>query len=461
MSGHKRATVTISEEEYRRLHQADMKRRFKEHSKANARASGQISDLNHTLQGMENRQYQLEQALHDLGQDFDGMGAELIEDVLAQNARSYATLATMIEETNSEANASLDLLSQRFTDVLQRDREQYRQHLQSLSQRLDAYEHREQSKAEAARHRLRQSVGFAEFIQERMDHERFVPGRLSRILGSLDLAQNNLSQGFFEASMQISQQAFLQLSELHLELEQRMVEWQTEYAKVHAALTQFITEIDMNSQVNAFGLEGEELSEQVDLDFWSNGKYRELSDKCRHLVTLLSSEQRSISKEELTRTYRELLPIVAERFESIIYEARLNALNSQLRMNIAERALQALEVQGFRLNAAGYAEQDMRAAFTAHLENPDGSRVLIEVLPTDKIKQELANELVVITKHPYLKTEHEARLQWQELCRSLNQLDLHVSRPEIRSSPGASPNPVENRLLQTEELIDFKRHHNV
>ena len=131
-------------------------------------------------------------------------------------------------------------------------------------------------------------------------------------------------------------------------------------------------------------------------------------------------------------------------------------------MNIAERALQALETQGFKLSGAGYANKDMRAAFTANLENPDGSRVMIEVLPAEKTKQELTNELVVITNHPYLKTEHEARLQWQELCRTLNEYDLHVGHPEIHSAPPLIiADPVEKPSAFNETLIRSKRHHNV
>lgn len=200
----------------------------------------------------------------------------------------------------------------------------------------------------------------------------------------------------------------------------------------------------------------------MDLSYWSLGKYRELLEKSRQLLVLLSQEQHSISTEELKRTYRELLPVIEEKFESIIYEARLNALNSQLRMNIAERALQALETQGFILNGAGYANRDMRAAFTASLENVDGSRVLIEVIPAAPAGQELSNELVVITRHPYLKSEHEARLQWQELCRTLGQYDLHVGRPEIRATPPLnSSDSVVQPAQRSEALIRPKRHHHV
>jgi hypothetical protein len=130
-------------------------------------------------------------------------------------------------------------------------------------------------------------------------------------------------------------------------------------------------------------------------------------------------------------------------------------------MNIAEKALQALETHGFQLNEAGYTDRDMRGAFTAHLENADGSRVMIEVLPAQK-EQELANELVVITNHPYLKTEHEARLQWQELCRTLNEYDLTVTRPEVRAAPPLTlPTPVKEAAPLSEPLTLSERHHHV
>jgi thioesterase domain-containing protein len=175
---------------------------------------------------------------------------------------------------------------------------------------------------------------------------------------------------------------------------------------------------------------------------------------------MLSQEQRSLSTEEMRQANHELLSIIRERFESIIYEARLNALNSQLRMNIAEQALQALEIHGFKLNEAGYVGKDMRAPFTAQLDNPDGSRVTIQVLPTDKTTQELSNELVVITKHPDLKTEQEARLQWEELCRTLNQYKLHVGHPEVRAAPPVHAERAEPLPVSDQQLIHVEKQNN-
>jgi hypothetical protein len=248
---------------------------------------------------------------------------------------------------------------------------------------------------------------------------------------------------------------------LHIQLEQRILEWQTEFESGAGVLHQSLAELEQNATVTALGLEGEELPEQVDVAYWSNGKYHDLLEKCRNFLTLISQEQRALSTEELRQANSELLPVIRERFESIIYEARLNALSSQLRMNIAEQALQALEIHGFKLNEAGYVGKDMRSPFTAQLDNPDGSRVTIQVLPSDKASQELANELVVITRHPYLKTEQEARLQWEELCRTLNQYNLNVGRPEVRAAPPALTERSQLSPRPGQQVIVSEKQHNV
>jgi hypothetical protein len=377
MSGYKRAMVTISQEEYRRLHESDMRRRFREH--------------------------------------------------------------TTFEEIASNISNSFAHQSQRFRDQMQRRWEEYYQSLNCVVRQLDVYGQREQAREESARQWLRQSVVFSDFIHQQFDHERFLPGRLSKIYGRLELAQQNLAQGFFESSLQTSQQAFLELSELNAELEKRVVDWEMEYERAYRLIKQILERLEQNSKVTALGLDGEELDEKVDLAYWTNDRYRQLVEKAQEFLVFLEKDRPYISTEGLKRISMELPPAMTAFFESLVYEARLSALNSQLRMNIAERALQALEVHGFQLSEAGYTNKDMRSAFTALLANPDGSRVTVQVIPTTEPNPELANELVVVTNHPHLKSEHEARLQWEELSHSLQQFDLKVSRPEIRSTPPIPP----------------------
>jgi hypothetical protein len=437
MSGYKRATVTISEEEYRRLHEADMKKRFRAPSRAANPETRHSPELVNTLEQMERRQRHLEQALNDLNQSHSRSGYDAIamQEVIRQHALSYERLESMLEQTRSAANDSLVELAQAFAGRMNQDREEYRYHLQTLIQRLDSYEQEDNARESLARHWLNQSMMLAEFIRNELEHERFAPGRYSRILPNLTFAQDNLAQGLFEASLQTSQQTFLQLSELQYDVETRLVEWQTEYERAYRAIRETIAQMELNASVNAFGLDGEELPDLVDLAYWTHGRYDQLLENCRQVLQALEQEQCHIPVEDLRRTPTQWLPAIMDRFESMIYEARLNALNSQLRMNIAERALQALENQGFHLGEAGYASDDMRGAFLAYLDNPDGSRVSIQVLPPQEPSQDLINELIVITEQSEIKSEQEVRLQWQELRRSLDQDDLRVSQPDLRAEP--------------------------
>src|SRR6185503_9638673 len=138
---------------------------------------------------------------------------------------------------------------------------------------------------------------------------------------SLHIAQSNLGQGLPQASLQISQQTFLDLSELHFELEQRILEWQTEYDSTTQVLRQLVADVEYNAKVPAFDFEGHELPEKVDLDYWTSGKYRRLLNSCREVLFLLQQGAKQMSLEEIRRTQAEVLPKLKDYFESIVYEA--------------------------------------------------------------------------------------------------------------------------------------------
>lgn len=438
MSGYKHATVTISQDEYRRLHEAHMKKKFREYANIKAQNSEPAVDVRNMILQMENRQRQFEKALTSLDKNFNQIDEGIVQDILMQNALCYGSLAAALNESSSNAHESLVHLSERFGEEIQRERENFNENLHALVLQLDTESYKEYTKEETARQWLNRSELLADFIQEQFDHERFVPGRLSRILRSLSYAQSNLSEGFYESSLHASQQTYLELSDLHFELEQRVLQWQAEFERTYSSVREMVGELASNAKINALGLQGEELPDLVDLNFWTDGKYLQLMGHSQQLLDNLVQDQQSITEQDLTRIYSHIRPAIRESFESLIYEARIKALNSQLRMNIAERALQALENHGFALGNAGYNNGDMRAPFTAQLDSADGSQVVIQVLPTESTVRELSNELVVITNHPTLKTEHEARLQWDELSQALTQYNLNVSRPDVHPIPTPS-----------------------
>ena len=456
MSGYKHATITISEEEYRRLHSADMKRRFTEFANINAQNSQQLIDLQDILQEMDQRQRQLEENMSVVNQDSSQADVECLQEIVMQNSFYHDNLAASFEQSTADIYSTISSVSDRFAHELQQDREIYLQNIQVLMLRQESLFQQEESKQSSSTYWLAQCEILAEFIQQQYDHERFFPGRYNHILRNLNFAIANLNEGFFEASLQGTQQVYLELSDFHFELETTICQWQIEYEKTYFAIRQLIADLDLNAKVDALGLEGESLNREVNLDYWTKGKYSLLLNHIRELLEYFIQDQNCLALQDLDRIYNQILPTIRSHFEALIYEARLEALNSQLRMNIAEKALQALETHGFKLGDSGYTDRDMRSPFYAHLESFDGSQVDIQVIPTDNASQELSNELFVRTRHPQLKTEHEARLYWDELYQALVQHNLRVNHPEVLS---ASPSTLAPQALdqQKTNLIQNQR----
>lgn len=433
MSGYKHATVTISEQEYRRLHEADMKRRFERRKEEKQDAHAVRLELSNTRQMMESRQKELENMIGSIDQHISQIEAEAWQHILMQNAVCYDSLSAVIEETTANAVDSIASMAQIFEENMLRERQQYRQNLDMLVQQLEEQRQQESFKENSAYQWLNRAVLLVEFVQEQFDHQRYAPGRLQKIQRSLEMAQQNLAEGFFEASLQLSQQNYLELSELHFELEQRLVQSLAQYEKTCLAARQTQMDLADGQQVHALGIQGEELPDVIDVNYWSNGKYAALLDNSCRLMEYLEQDSQQISAEDLARVYDEILPMMRKSFENIVYEARLNVLNSHLRMNIAEKAQQALEKHGYRLCEGGYTEHDMRSTYKVQLDNRDGTQVTIQVIPKEESDRELSNDLVVITKHPYLKTEQEARLKWEEIRETLSGSNLTVS--QLQSSP--------------------------
>lgn len=451
MSGYKHATVTISQDEYRRLQEADKRKLFKEYSHIKSENPGQNEVVLALIHELEERERQLQAALSSLSHSSDSSETILLQQLLNQNSDSYERLIENLRISSNETQGAMLEIRTDFFTMMNTEHEAINHTLQSLIAEQSDFQDNEFFKADTAQQWLCGCLTLADFVQTQFDHERFTPGRLNRILRMLNLAEDNLANGFHESSLQASQQMYLELTDLIFELEQYVMLWQTAFEKAYSELNETIFQMVSNGKVQAVGLNGEFLPEFIDVNFWTNGRFLQLVEHARQLSRDLIQDKSILTMEDLERIDKHILPAIRGSFESSIMDARLNALNSQLRMNIAEKALEALENHGYFLDRSGYQNNDMRTQFNAHLACPDGSEVEINVLPNDRSIQELSNDLVVITTHPDMKTEHEARLQWEELSETLRQYNLNVSRPEIRTVRSLNNTTTNREMTQVEQ----------
>jgi hypothetical protein len=189
----------------------------------------------------------------------------------------------------------------------------------------------------------------------------------------------------------------------------------------------------------------------IDLDYWSGGAYQVLLGEAKGLYQHLRKRQRSLGIEELRRIKDHELALLQTRLKSMIYQARLEAIQSQLRINIADLALQALESQGYSLQEAGFAEDDKRGSFVATLRNEDQSSISLTIMP--KQGQEMASDLIVISNDKAMRTAGELIARFQAIRSSLGQKGLTVRQVQSNAPPQLDRGPKEAAPDQTPETF--------
>jgi hypothetical protein len=105
-----------------------------------------------------------------------------------------------------------------------------------------------------------------------------------------------------------------------------------------------------------------------------------------------------------------------------------------VRINIADLVVQALEQQGFVLQESQYNNNDQRKAFSARVQNLEGSEVIIQVMPVPGDAGK--NELQLHSLDKDMRTEHELRQRSLEISRTLNDYGLVVGAMTTADKPG-------------------------
>lgn len=267
---------------------------------------------------------------------------------------------------------------------------------------------------------------YCAYIQQYFNTEQFTPGRLEWLERQLEQAHQNLDMGLTEAVITSAQQLVLSFSELRVELERLQNEWVLLYQAAWESINRLLIQVDESQFVEAVDLEGQLIPSKIEVDFWSAGRLNQLYENALSIRVQMENEQSPPDRELLVGWLDVDLPQYREELEDTVVQARIHVLNSQLRINIADLVVQALQAQGFALEESDYIQNDMRMAYDAHLANLEGNQVVIQVAPAgEKIGQ---NELHFQSMDREQRTEHELEQRWLEISRSLQQHGVEVGQ---------------------------------
>lgn len=453
MSGHKHATVSLKEDEYHRLHQAEMRLRFFQQD-----MPGMIEQISRQTEknlavyyaSQRQRQEEFSIALQGLNADLEAREAYSSQDILAHQPELLQELQHL---SDGSLNHMMDLLThyeaeqQEKINAIQRTNQD---EITRLEKHLDKIVSSNHEKMERAEEWLNVGQRMLHFILEHYPLQLLTPGEVDSLEAQLQQAQTNLEAGMPEAACLAAQQSTMRLSALRLELEGLQSQRELLYQRVQGYLHSLIVRTLNNRHIQACNLDWQEVPVQIEVDYWVNGALSHLYRKVKSFTRQVVEGRDDLTINELHHLLDDTLPGLDHQLKECIYQARVNVLNSQLRFNIADLAVQALACQGYTLQQASFEQEDARGIYFAHLKSLDGSEIVVQVAPKNETPGQ--NELHLIASDNTQSTAHEVRLRSQEISRALTQAGLEVGALQVElptiDSPIRDPEPTPVRQKQ-------------
>lgn len=437
MSGYKRATVSISQDEYDRLRESETKLRSipepnHETHKKIQETSHQI--LNQTLEDFQEREERYQRILDGL----DGY-VQAIEQPTNQSLNEFQ------ENTLAQVNAHVGHLSNNYEDILLSQADFFDKHLIEInrqSQRqlsaylnlIDQFEEDHTRKKMIAETWERMSLDLNFFIQQEFPLAFFLPGISDQIETRISQAAENIHIEFFETAVAQYQAIYNDLSELRLRLEKMTQEWRILFQAAYEAVNDINAIIENSKLVQAIDLEGNELPFLIDVNLWTNGGLVNIQNQLIQIGEVLFDQNRPPACDYFYHILQDELPKIFDDLNLLVLNARVKSINSQLRINIADLVINALSEQGFHLEDSFYESEDMRLGYDACLKNYEGNEVIVRVAPSGDAVGE--NELHIESLDSELKTEHELTRRWTEINTSLQSVGLEIG-PFTKIDPSA------------------------
>lgn len=435
MSGHKRATISISQEEYQRLLDVEVQQRAQTALPPPppveiVQQTCQAVDQN--LQWMAERQNQFENmvshyngAIRDIERSFNASLFKQQQQMMGSMNRLAGSLWANTEQLLQQANQHY----QRQIDQLQ---SHFVSQMDCIEQYLMERSALEDGRLAMAEQWLSAATALYGLIDQEYNHPFFLPGELERQGRVLMLAEKNLAAGLPEASIASAQQAYLGLDNARARLEKEEMDWLILRQSAFEAVQSVHAEISRLRKIHAIDLDGCPMNLLIDVDYWSKGQWQVLADEFLEVIEPLQTDVTPPTSAFLFELVNQALPDFRSRLADVCFMARIEALNSQLRANIADVVIQALCVQGFSVQDYAYEQSDWRGAFQTHLTGLDQSAVTVQVAPSgSEIGQ---NELHIYSLEQPLTSQRELHRRWLEVEEMLELSGLTVGNCQVAGS---------------------------
>lgn len=443
MSGYKRTIVSISRADYQKMHEAEIQNRLLQ--KSLDEVLDEMDQHNtvfawQELERFQSRQEDLQRSLGQYNQDLNRIEMEYGQRLVDQQQEYLQILQSSHSSLREELNDRLEMQNQVFCDILASEQADRAHQIQNLQTQLQEEIANRGQLLEVTANWLQSSNLMADFLQ----NNYLIPAHLQTAFNqanqALTFAASNLAAGAAEASLAQAQNAYQLYSTLRIQLDQEELASMQLRSAVVGELLKFSRLLDDSSAVPAIDLQGNELSQTIDIDWWCQGEYSQLRMEVNENLSVLQDPTQEVQDAVLDEILNHTLPRWVDSLDEMILHARQLVLGSQLRINIADVVIQALEDEGFALQQGDYQHSDMRTAYHARVSNLAGNEVIIHVLPT--IENPTQNELHLENKDQAWISETELKQRAVEVASALNRRGLDVAPFQIIDSESSAPTAI-------------------
>jgi predicted RNA-binding protein Jag len=430
MSGHKIATVTISQEEYRRLYEAERNLRFEIEETALRETASQPrrtesifdqllrSNLPQNQNGAEDNVVRDHSIIDERRGEENRLSTHLseVQDLIQRESERNSRL---LHDSDTQIKTLTEKVADLTAQIQANQTEAHALQIENFTYGLNAND--------AIENLINRITYFLNQIDLFQSTAFYHPEKIEEIEAKVDFALEYEAQGYQETALSILSHALIEANLYNTQIENHAADILAVQAVLLDRLDLLLAQISANSMVRACHRNGEISNVSLDLHEWADGKYEQIYQDALSLQQWLLSNGQHLSYTEMKEVERRIGEIDSQ-FDDVILLAQANALNSQMKYEVANQVVLALVSQGFIPTAGDFCVNNGDERYFAEASNGEGSvvSVIIDPIPGNPV----ANSISVLSSDAKEKTGYELRQRANAIHDAVEKYGFQISKLE-------------------------------
>jgi len=400
MSAKREATVRVARNEIKRLRKqakradrASYENRMLKKQKQ--QKEQRLQKLDKVIRQQDNRARQYDKRLNGMGRDLKKMAQkqhrqfreqqqkfqrQLKDEAKSQQAytdRRISAVNKRIDQVSKSLSHKIEAQSRQFKDALKEQEQRLQTNIDNLTH---AFEQRLGDQSAMAHEWLKAAREEVEFIKAHYRHALFAPGEAAAIERTIQIAAGDCNAANYEVAIVTGRNGFLEAQKLREKLEFAEMEWEHFYSIAQESANAALNLIEENRSYCLKMDEFEEQEVELDVGYWTDGRWDELHQRIADVCQRLKDQHLSLKTDELKGMIK-----TAELSENELADLDLFSRNALLasvkRCDIQEQIHDKLAECGYHLVESAYEGDDHRGAYFMKMRNGNSEEIVTEVAP--------------------------------------------------------------------------------